>query len=81
MTLDHQTLCAIGQVLYGTQWQSQLARDLGISLRTAQRWARGQYPIPPGVWRDLAALCDTRGNDLLDWAERLDPLPAEAVAS
>ena len=31
---------------YGSRWQSQLARDMGIALRTVQRWARDGISKP-----------------------------------
>jgi DNA-binding transcriptional regulator YiaG len=48
-----------GEALYGLQWQSALARDLGISDRTMRRWAAGDS-IPEGVSADLTALCKAR---------------------
>ena len=37
------TLC---RAIYGDLWVSAVARDLGVNLRTAQRWASGETPIP-----------------------------------
>jgi len=53
MTRD--LFCRVGGALYGPRWQSELARDLGVSDRTVRRWAAGEQPIP-----DTAAdLCAT----------------------
>jgi len=53
MTRD--LFCRVGAALYGPRWQSELARDLGVSDRTVRRWAAGEQPIP-----DTAAhLCDS----------------------
>lgn len=41
-----------GEALYGPRWQSDLARDLGVSDRTVRRWVAGQ-PIPAGLWSEL----------------------------
>ncbi len=71
MTLDHHTLTAVGGALYGPQWQSQLARDLGVAIRTMQRWAAGEFTIPPGVWPEIGDLCRARGNALKGWADTL----------
>lgn len=71
MTFTHDHLNAVGAALYGPQWQSQLARDLDVSVRTMQRWAAGEFEIPEGVWSDIAKLCKTRGADLDKWAKRL----------
>jgi|GEM_PF-1543762 hypothetical protein len=53
-----------GEALYGERWQAPLARDLGVALRTVQRWTAGDHPIPPGVWRDLCALLTARADDI-----------------
>lgn len=31
---------SIASAVYGARWQSQLSRDMGVALRTVQRWAR-----------------------------------------
>jgi monoamine oxidase len=36
-----------GEALYGPNWQSPLARGLGVNLRTVQRWAAGGLHYPP----------------------------------
>lgn len=36
---------------FGPQWQSALARHLGITSRTVRRWVSGDTPIPPWVAR------------------------------
>ena len=43
-----EQLRTIGEsTLYPDRWQSALARILGINLRTLQRYASGESPIPP----------------------------------
>jgi DNA-binding transcriptional regulator YdaS (Cro superfamily) len=42
-----------GESLYGSLWQSALARDLGVNDRTVRRWAAGESRIPAGVWAEL----------------------------
>lgn len=56
-----------GEALYGQQWQSALARDLGVSDRTVRRWVAGSSDPPGGVYVDLLRLTQER-------AERLDRL-------
>ena len=56
-------LAETGEALYGPRWQSDLARDLGVSDRTVRRWAAGTHDMPPGVCADLLRL--TRGRALL----------------
>lgn len=36
MTAD--LLRVVGPALYGPRWQSEVARDLSVSVRTVQRW-------------------------------------------
>lgn len=48
-----------GEALYGDRWQSPLARDLGVAVRTMQRWTSG-HPVPAGVWRELQRLLGER---------------------
>lgn len=35
-----------GRLLYGTDWQSPLARDLGVSRDSVRRWLTGRMPLP-----------------------------------
>lgn len=74
----------IGGALYGPLWQSEMARDLGVAIRTVQRWAAGTYPVPEGVWWDLRDRIDVRRGELVRLFDKLprrprrkrsDPLP------
>jgi hypothetical protein len=52
------TFRQLGRRVFGEEWISRLARAAGTNLRTVQRWAAGDRPIPPQVWshlRDLEA--------------------------
>jgi hypothetical protein len=69
---DSDTLRHAGEALFGPLWQSELARELGIALRTLQRWAAGSYPIPAGIWLEIAALARARGDKLLALALELE---------
>ena len=53
-------LRAAGEALYGSRWQSDLARDLGVSDRTMRRWVADPDAMPHGVALDLLPLCDER---------------------
>ena len=61
----------VGAGLYGPRWQSDLARDLGTSIRTIQRWSAGATDVPAGIWIDLHRLVIERQSDLDQIAERL----------
>lgn len=64
-------LVECGEALYGTRWQSELARDLGVSIRTMQRWASGAFEPPAGVWTDLLRLSQERAATLDALSQRL----------
>jgi hypothetical protein len=54
-------LTAAGKALYGDKWQTDLARDLGLSDgRRVRQWLTGERPIPVGVWADIAAFLRQR---------------------
>ena len=57
--------------IYGAEWQSPLARDTGIALRTVQRWA-ARDAQPPDLRRRLAARRRARAGDLAALAEELE---------
>jgi hypothetical protein len=51
---------AIGQALFGTQWQTDLGTELGMNRRTVQRWLAGQDEPRRGVWDDLERILSER---------------------
>lgn len=65
--LLHET----GEALYGSRWQSDLARDLHVSVRTMQRWAASAEDVPDGVYLDLLRLTQERALTLDALADRL----------
>jgi DNA-binding transcriptional regulator YdaS (Cro superfamily) len=67
----HALLIACGQALYGQQWQSALARDLGVSDRTMRRWVAGEQSVPAGVALDLLRLTEERAGELGTLADQL----------
>jgi DNA-binding transcriptional regulator YdaS (Cro superfamily) len=64
-------LVECGEALYGAQWQSALARDLGVADRTVRRWVAGTSEVPPGLYVDLLRLTQERAAALDALAERL----------
>ena len=64
-------LAACGSALYGPQWQSPLARDLGISDRTVRRWLAGTSEMPAGVLSELLQLLQARAVTLGNLAQQL----------
>jgi hypothetical protein len=59
----HDLLRLCGEALYGQQWQSALARDLGVPLRTMQRWAAGGV-LPAALDQQIMRLVGERRNAL-----------------
>jgi hypothetical protein len=74
MKPDRSTVRIVGETLYGELWQSPLARDLPVAVRTMQRWVSGDFEIPRGVWAELASLCQARGAKLIDLSLELRKL-------
>lgn len=74
ITVDQLT--AIGTALYGSQWQSALARDLGVADRTMRRWVAGESPIPTGIIADLHRLLRERQMDIKTVLADLPQTPA-----
>ena len=64
-------LVECGEALYGPQWQTALARDLGVSDRTVRRWVAGPSDVPAGVYIDLLRLTQERAASLDSLAPRL----------
>ena len=56
MSQNTELFAELGEMLYGPQWQSPLARALGINLRTVQRWAAGESTPPETVMNDVIAM-------------------------
>ncbi|MDW0748157.1 hypothetical protein P2H88_14305, partial [Mannheimia haemolytica] len=65
-------LSIIGESLYGTQWQSNLARDLRLSdARRVREWVAGERKIPFGVWADLTELVKAKKANLSSILKKL----------
>ena len=61
-----KNLQRVGEALYGPPWASDLARDLGVALRTVQRWHAGDRGIPATLSDDLRALLQARQIKISD---------------
>lgn len=68
--MSRRILIDCGEALYGPLWQSELARQLGVSDRTVRRWVAGG-DMPAGVYIDLLRLTQERAGILDALGERL----------
>lgn len=69
--MSNKLLKDAGEALYGPHWQSELARNLGVSDRTVRRWVAGATDTPSGVAVDLLRLCTERAAEIDEVIERL----------
>jgi hypothetical protein len=46
----------VGEALYGSRWQTDIAAALEVSDRTVRRWAAGKFPLPSTIWGDMARI-------------------------
>lgn len=54
----------IGAALYGSRWQSELARALGVNNRLVRHWTDGTRPQPADLPQRLAALAERRVKEI-----------------
>lgn len=54
--MNHEQLTQIGVALYGTQWQSDLARALNIDSRRVRQWLNHERPIPDWLVYEVLVL-------------------------
>lgn len=50
---DIQKLEMIGLSMFGEQWQSAIAKKLGVNDRTVRRWVAGEIQINQNIFADL----------------------------
>lgn len=55
-----------GMALYTSGWIAPLAKALGYNRKTVQRWADGNYQIPPDLGPKLLAMLRARQLDIID---------------
>lgn len=65
------SLETIGEALFRSRWQTDLASEIGVSDRTMRRWVASPDSIPEGVWADIRDLCARRGKTLMELSEAL----------
>ncbi len=65
LLIPARLLAAAGEAICGKRWQSDLARELKINIRTTQRWAEAArkdepYPVSYSLLRELLGLLERR---------------------
>lgn len=72
MIITIELLTQIGEALYGTQWQTDLARALGLKdPRSIRYWVSGNRPIPKNLAPELIALLKSNEKDIQHLIELL----------
>jgi len=64
-----KTIC---EALWGPQYRSEAARQLGVSLRTLMRYVADESPIPDDIVGRLRTLLDDRIENLDTLLDKLD---------
>ncbi len=68
---DPSLLSRVGEALYGSHWQTDLAKAVGVSDRTMRRWVAEPGSVPRGLYMDLLNLVVERQVVLDDLVELL----------
>lgn len=69
--LTPEQLKQAGELLYGNQWQSDLARAINVDSRRIRQWLSGQRPIPVGLWLEIIELLKNNSRDTASYADDL----------
>ncbi|MGP4715286.1 transcriptional regulator [Psychrobacter sp. T6-6] len=56
-----------GRLLYGDQWQANLARDFDIDSRRIRQWLSGDRPISDWVKGDLIKLLKANQKEISEY--------------
>ncbi|RLZ10817.1 transcriptional regulator [Acinetobacter sp. 2JN-4] len=60
-----------GELLYGNQWQSDLARAINVDSRRIRQWLSGQRAVPEGLWLEIIELLKNNSRDTARYADNL----------
>lgn len=69
--LTPEQLQFAGNILYGNQWQTDLARAINVDSRRVRDWLQGRRPIPIGVKHELIELLMKNSADSINYAKQL----------
>lgn len=71
-SLAPEDLRVSGEALFGSTWQSELARQLGIKdSRVIRQWLSSERKIPATIWLEIAELAKDRAENLTKLHELL----------
>lgn len=68
---DRDLLEEAASALYGRHWHSALARHLGVTMRTVQRWDRGDRSVPRSALVSLRKALEEHSGELKRIAKKL----------
>jgi hypothetical protein len=68
---------AAGKAMFGGQWKAGLARALGVTDRTINRWLGAKTEPRPGVFVDLRRVLKERRGELDELIEATETYLAE----
>ena len=68
MTIDQLT--AAGQLLYGDQWQANLARSINVDVRRIRHWTAGTRPISDFVDKEVRQLLIDKQKKIDDFLKK-----------
>ena len=69
--LTPDTLREAGEVLFGTRWQSDLARLVGRPQQHVAEWSTGKRAIPASVWPTISGALDERSATIARLAKKV----------
>ena len=61
-----------GRLLYGDQWQSNLARSLSVDDRTVRRWASGESAIRQSIANEIIELLKNNQSQINQFIEIME---------
>lgn len=70
--MNVEQLTQSGRLLYGDQWQSNLARSLKIDSRRVRQWLNDERPIPDWVTAEVVTLLRNNQNAITNHLTQLE---------
>ncbi|EXR19061.1 transcriptional regulator [Acinetobacter baumannii] len=67
-----EELIQAGEILYGAQWQTELARAIDVDPRRVRQWINGERPIPTSLRSEIILLLKEKSRKSVEYADYLD---------